>query len=85
MSALFKKDLQFNRQLFSNASHKNDVGAYEGANYESTGYFRPQMQCIMFDRSDSFCDVCNEAINVIIDLYSQSGVKIKSAVKSKLT
>ncbi|MBC3878430.1 IgA Peptidase M64 [Undibacterium sp. FT79W] len=75
MSALFKKDLQFNRQLFSNASHKNDVGAYEGANYESTGYFRPQMQCIMFDRSDSFCDVCNEAINVIIDLYSQSGVK----------
>ncbi|MBC3929009.1 peptidase M64 [Undibacterium sp. CY21W] len=75
MSALFKKDLQFNRQLFSNASHKNDVGAYEGANYESTGYFRPQMQCIMFDRSDSFCDVCNEAINDIIDLYSQSGVK----------
>jgi len=75
MSALFKKDLQFNRQLFSNASHKNDVGAYEGANYEATGYYRPQMQCIMFDRSDSFCDVCNEAINVIIDLYSQSGVK----------
>jgi hypothetical protein len=36
------------------------------------------MQCIMFDRSDAFCDVCNEAINVIIDLYSQSKTKNKS-------
>jgi len=70
MSALFKKDLQFNRQLFSNASHKNDVGAYEGANYESTGYFRPQMQCIMFDRSEKFCNVCQAAIGDIIDLYT---------------
>ena len=47
------------------------VGAFEGANYEATGYFRPEMQCLMFDRSDKFCTVCADAISAIIDLYSR--------------
>jgi hypothetical protein len=29
------------------------------------------MQCIMFDRSDTFCSVCADAIGTIIDLYSR--------------
>jgi hypothetical protein len=47
------------------------VGAFEGANYQSSGYYRPQMQCIMFDRSERFCQVCSDAIEEIIDLYSR--------------
>jgi hypothetical protein len=36
------------------------VGAFEGANYEARGYFRPQVDCIMFTRNvmGGFCAVC---------------------------
>ncbi|WP_373989007.1 M64 family metallopeptidase [Duganella sp. BuS-21] len=72
MSALFRKDLQHSSALFSADPHRHVVGAFEGANYEATGYYRPEMQCLMFDRSDTFCAVCAEAIITIIDLYSGS-------------
>ncbi len=70
MSALFKEDLAHTRELFSKVKHQHDVGAFEGANYEATGYYRSQMQCLMFDRSEKFCNVCNDAIGEIIDLYA---------------
>ncbi|MTV41983.1 IgA Peptidase M64 [Duganella radicis] len=71
MSALFKKDLASSTALFTPDPHRHTVGAFEGANYEATGYYRPEMQCIMFDRSEQFCAVCAEAISAIIDLYSR--------------
>lgn len=71
MSALFREDLEHTRVQFSKAPHRHDVGAFEGANYEASGYYRPQMQCLMFDRSDKFCSVCAEAVATIIDLYSR--------------
>jgi hypothetical protein len=71
MSALFRKDLESTHALFSRDPHFHTVGAFEGANYEATGYYRPEMQCIMFDRSDKFCSVCADAISTIIDLYSR--------------
>ncbi|MET3133410.1 hypothetical protein AAKU55_003700 [Oxalobacteraceae bacterium GrIS 1.11] len=71
MSALFHADLRHTEQLFSQAPERHTVGAFEGANYESTGFYRPELQCIMFDRSDKFCSVCREAIDTIIDLYSR--------------
>jgi len=71
MSALFTRDLQQSSALFSRDPHVHTVGAFEGANYEATGYYRPEMQCIMFDRSEKFCSVCAEAITTIIDLYSR--------------
>jgi hypothetical protein len=71
MSALFRRDLQQSNALFSRDPHRHTVGAFEGANYEATGYYRPEMQCIMFDRSDTFCSVCADAIGTIIDLYSR--------------
>jgi hypothetical protein len=46
------------------------VGAFEGANYEAKGYYRPQANCIMFTRSDTLCRVCSRAIEVVIDLYT---------------
>jgi hypothetical protein len=47
------------------------VGAFEGAMYETKGYYRPQQQCIMIS-GDSFCAVCRRAIEDIIDLYSRA-------------
>ncbi|MES2317247.1 MAG: M64 family metallopeptidase [Pseudomonadota bacterium] len=70
MSALFKEDLEHSRVLFSTAKHQHDVGAFEGANYEAKGFYRSEMQCLMFDRSERFCNVCNNGISTIIDLYA---------------
>jgi hypothetical protein len=70
MSALFKEERKNMEALFSEAPYRHVVGAFEGANYEATGYYRPEMQCIMFDREDQFCPVCRDAISTIIDMYS---------------
>jgi hypothetical protein len=70
MSALFTAEQRFTDDLFSEAPARKLVGAFEGANYEATGYFRPQMQCLMFSRHDAFCAVCRDAIEAIIDLYA---------------
>ncbi|QGZ39727.1 peptidase M64-like protein [Pseudoduganella flava] len=72
MSKLFKEDLAWTSALFARAPHAHAVGAFEGANYEATGYYRPAQQCLMFDRSDAFCAVCAEAIGQTIDLYSRT-------------
>lgn len=71
MSALFREDLEHTRKLFSTAPHRHAVGAFEGANYEAKGYYRSEMQCLMFARSERFCNVCNDGITTIIDLYSK--------------
>ena len=72
MNALFREDRAFNEALFAKAPHRNVVGAFQGANYSSTGYYRPELQCLMFDRSEAFCDVCAAAVGDIIDLYSRT-------------
>ena len=71
MEALFREELATTGELFADASYKDAVGAFEGANYSATGYYRPQMQCLMFDRSDAYCSVCSDAAETIIDLYSR--------------
>ncbi|MFC0254304.1 IgA Peptidase M64 [Massilia consociata] len=75
MNALFHEDLKATNALFAGKPgrplpHRHDVGAFEGANYEASGYFRPTMQCLMFDRSEAFCPVCQDGIADIIDLYA---------------
>jgi hypothetical protein len=70
MNALFREDLAHTTALFAQRPYRNAVGAFEGANYEASGYYRPAMQCIMFDRSDQFCPVCQDGISDIIDLYA---------------
>ena len=70
MSALFTEDLKRSNALFSQAAARHPVGAFEGANYQASGYYRPEMQCIMFDRSETFCNVCQDAISSVIDLYA---------------
>jgi hypothetical protein len=75
MNALFQEDLAYSKALFAKAPQRNVIGAFEGANYEAKGYYRPAMQCIMFDRSEQFCPVCQDGITDIIDLYA--GPKIR--------
>jgi hypothetical protein len=70
MSALFREEQAHVEALFANAKYRDAVGAFEGANYAATGYYRPQMQCMMFTRADAFCSVCQHAIEDIIDLYT---------------
>ncbi|WP_413673575.1 M64 family metallopeptidase [Massilia cellulosiltytica] len=70
MSALFRADLAHSNALFAQARYRKAIGAFEGANYEAAGYYRPAMQCIMFDRSGEFCPVCQDGISDIIDLYA---------------
>lgn len=71
MTALFKEEMGLEMALFDRSPVRTAVGAFEGANYEASGYFRPQLQCMMFDRSGAFCQVCSDAIEGIIDLYSK--------------
>jgi hypothetical protein len=71
MNALFREDLARTNAIFARAQYRNAVGAFEGANYEASGYYRPAMQCIMFDRSEQFCPVCQDGIADIIDLYAR--------------
>jgi hypothetical protein len=54
----------------SDGPYANKVGAFEGAMYETKGYYRPQQRCIMLSGTE-FCAVCQHAIEEIIDLYSR--------------
>ena len=38
------------------------VGLYEGANYHTTGWFRPELTCMMRASGQPFCAVCRETI-----------------------
>jgi hypothetical protein len=74
MDALFLAQMKEEVELLSKAQHARAVGAFEGANYESTGYYRPQADCIMFTRDPvPFCAVCRRALGTIIDLYASDG------------
>jgi hypothetical protein len=71
MDALFREELAYEKDLFAREKYANRVGAFEGANYEAKGYYRPQVDCIMFTRTDAFCAVCRRAIERVIDLHSR--------------
>lgn len=70
MDTLFRSELAFEDKLFSSAMYRESVGAFEGANYEGSGYYRSQLNCAMFTRTNEFCHVCSDAIEASIDLYS---------------
>jgi hypothetical protein len=71
MDALFREELAHEKNMFARGKYANRVGAFEGANYEAKGFYRPQVDCIMFTRTDTFCAVCRRAIERVIDLYSR--------------
>ena len=71
MDALFLRQRDEEEQRLGGEKYAGQVGAFEGANYEARGYYRPQTDCIMFSRDRvPFCHVCRHAIERVIDLYS---------------
>jgi hypothetical protein len=70
MEALFREDRRRLEEMFKHEKYFGRVGAFEGAMYESKGYYRPEVDCIMFSRTNHFCAVCRRAIERIISLYS---------------
>jgi IgA Peptidase M64/Peptidase M64 N-terminus len=70
MDALFREERRKEDELLGADKYANNVGAFEGADYETHGYYRPQENCIMFTRHDSFCAVCRRAIERIIAMYA---------------
>lgn len=71
MEALFRENREFEIKLFAAEKYAGKVGAFEGAIYEAKGYYRPEVECIMFNRSQKFCAVCRRAIERIISFYSR--------------
>ena len=70
MDELFKKERKQEEELLGGDKFSGRVGAFEGANYEARGYYRPQENCIMFTRYKAFCAVCSRAIERIISMYA---------------
>ena len=53
-------------------SFKGVTGLFEGGGYMSKGIYRPYLDCRMkSNTAEGFCPVCTEAINRMIDFYSQ--------------
>ncbi len=72
MNELFRANQDFVEHLFSTADYRNDIGAFEGANYQLQGFYRSALNCIMFTRTEDFCAVCSAAIEEVIDEYTKS-------------
>jgi hypothetical protein len=69
MEALFREEMALDEKIL--AQNAGTVGAFEGADYEARGYYRPQTDCTMFTRDPvGFCAVCRRAIERIIRLYA---------------
>ena len=71
MNALFDSTKEFVENMFSKAPTRSLIGAFEGAMYESEGYYRSELNCLMFTRTDQFCKVCSNAIIEVIDQYTR--------------
>jgi hypothetical protein len=71
MDALFREAMARSIAILAKSPHAKNVGAFEGANYESKGYYRPQVDCIMFSRNVPwFCEVCRRALEAVLNLYT---------------
>ncbi len=72
MEDLFRREFEHETRLLGTDAHSGKVGAFEGANYEATGYYRSQEDCIMFTRDEvGFCAACRKAIEGVIGQYSK--------------
>jgi hypothetical protein len=71
MYRVFRDNQEIVEGIFSEAEHRDSIGAFEGANYQAQGYYRSEQNCIMFTRSTDFCTVCAAAIERVIDEYTK--------------
>jgi hypothetical protein len=71
MDALFVEQKKLETAKLAAEPHARQVGAFEGANYESKGAYRSEVDCIMFSRNDvPFCSACRGALDQVIDQYA---------------
>lgn len=70
MDKLFHQNQNIVEAMFADAENNNIIGAFEGANYSAKGYYRSEMNCLMFTRTSEFCQVCQQGIIDMINLYS---------------
>lgn len=71
MDALFTSQRDWEEKFLGSQKFAAKVGAFEGAMYEARGYYRPQVDCVMFTRDRvPFCSVCQQALSEVIDLYA---------------
>ncbi|NWJ52741.1 MAG: peptidase M64 [Bacteroidetes bacterium] len=71
MEALFVKQLNKENEFFSKEKYKDNVGAFEGAGYNSKGMYRPQVDCIMYSRHMVYCKVCQNSLGKVFDQYAK--------------
>jgi hypothetical protein len=61
-----------NYNYLTKSKYRGKVGVFEGAGYSSEGLYRPMLDCIMFSKAPlTFCKVCEEAINRVIQHYAE--------------
>lgn len=70
LEALFTHQRETEQKMFKKMKYRNQVGAFEGAMYMAKGLYRSSVDCIMFTRSLEFCPVCRNALNLVIDQYT---------------
>src|ERR1700687_4042711 len=70
MDELFRKEREKEDAMLGSEEYAGRVGAFEGANYEAKGYYRPEVDCIMFTRHKTFFAVCWWAIDRGIGFFS---------------
>ena len=68
---LFREEQTYTGKLLAADVRADQVGAFQGANYDARAYYRPQLDCVMFTRDAvPFCRVCQRALEQVIDLYA---------------
>ena len=71
MNTLFRSNQEIVEGIFSQAPNRDLIGAFEGAMYQASGYYRSEQNCLMFTRTTHFCTVCANAVEQVIDQYSR--------------
>ncbi len=66
---LFRRQLKEEDAFFAREKYRDQVGAFEGADYMAQGLYRPQLDCIMFTRHMAFCKVCSRTLEEVMDSY----------------
>ena len=61
------------------------VGLFEGAQYQPTGWYRPQLNCLMRSLNQNYCAVCRETLLLGIEKSIQPQIDTASPVTTTLT
>jgi len=77
MNELFIHNQEVVEKMFSESENSATIGAFLGANYSAQSFYRSEMNCLMFTRSNDFCQVCSNAIEDMINMYSSDDRKEK--------